>query len=221
MIQGALFDQDGTMYDTERLYFQAWTQTIREFGLEPPFSREAHVRVGGTAGEMMLTILRELYPAADPVAIRDRAFVLGAEFQRNGPPEKPGLHEIVDFLKGKGIRLAIGSSCACAQVKRNLRFVGLEDKFDTIVGGDDIHHSKPDPEVFQLAARRLGLEPSECVVFEDSVNGVLAAHAAGCVTVLIPDCLPVRDDVRALATVEVSDFFAAIEWLQKSALVGV
>ena len=220
MIHGAIFDQDGTMYDTERLYFQCWVQTVREFGLEPPFSLESHIHVAGSAGERMLSVLHDLYPAADPAALRDRAFELGMEAQRNGPPEKPGLHEAVDFLKGKGLRLAIGSSCARAQIERNLRFTGLTAAFDTIVGSDDIRMSKPDPEVFQIAARRIGCDPSECLVFEDSVNGIRAAHAAGCVPVLIPDCLPIPPDVRALAAVEVPDFFAAIEWLQKDPILG-
>ena len=214
-IRACIFDQDGTMFDTERLFGIAWREAVNRLGLAPPVDDAFHDSLCGTAGETMLSRIRARYPSADPAAIRDLCFRLCFEMQDSDLTEKPGLHDIVDALRARGIRLAIGSSTRRSQILRNLRRSGLDNAFEVVVSGDDIAHSKPHPECFLKAAAALGLPPSDCCVFEDSFNGVRAARSAGCITIMIPDRIQPTDEIRALADAVCPDFFAALRWLEQ------
>lgn len=213
-LRACIFDQDGTMFDTERLYGVAWRQAVQQLGLTPPVDDAFHDSLCGTAGELMLSRIRARYPSADPASIRDLAFRLCFDLQNQSLPEKPGLREILSFLQQRGLRLAIGSSSVRAQILRNLASTHLAPAFEVIISGEDITHSKPHPECFLKAAAALHLNPSECCVFEDSANGVRAAHDAGCLTIMIPDRIPPTPEIRALADAIFPSFHEAMQWLE-------
>lgn len=107
--------------------------------------------------------------------------------EQYGLDEKPGVRAILLFLRSHNYKIAVASSSGKDIIKRNLQRSGLEKFFDVVTSGTEVSHGKPEPDVFLLAARRLGLNPQECYVFEDSLNGVKAGMAAGCVTVMVPD----------------------------------
>ena len=114
-------------------------------------------------------------------------------------PKMPGLDALLAFLRAHGVAMAVASSTNRAQVEEYLETAGVRGFFGAVLGGDMIERSKPCPDIYLAAARALGVPPEECLVLEDSYNGVRAGAAAGCETVMIPDLAPATDEMRALA----------------------
>ncbi len=189
MKQGAIFDMDGLLLDTERVYQENWVETAKKFGQTP--YPEFPTAVSGTTGEGQRQIIHRYYPEVDAWAFqRDCISRVDGILNRRCAPEKPGAREILEFLRGKGVRTAVASSSGRERILSNLCQTGLENLFDAIVSGQEVAQGKPEPGIFLLAAERIGCAPGECYVFEDSVNGVRAGIAAGCVTVMVPDLVP-------------------------------
>lgn len=185
MKQGAIFDQDGLLFDTEAVYQRSWVEAGKQLGLEVPF--EFCTAVSGTSGPGMEAVIHRFFPEQEPQPFINLCFQLSYEEQDRCLPEKPGLHEILEMLRAKGVKIAVASSSYRDRVEQNLAASGIREYFDVITTRDDVSNGKPDPEIFLVAAAKLGLDPSDCYVFEDSFNGVRAGHAAGCFTVMVPD----------------------------------
>ena len=207
MRKGAIFDVDGTMFDTERLYRDAWMALPPEYGYTADPEYPAAVR--GCSGGRAEEIAEAYYPGIDVEsffsACRRRVY---ASLERE-VPLKPGVREILEFFKANGCFLAIASAGRLSKISHCLSLTGLEKYFRVIVSGADVKESKPAPDCFLLAAGRLGLSPKECYVLEDSRNGVLGAAAAGCATIMVPDEgeEPV-EEVRRLCIGVYPDLFA-------------
>ena len=192
------FDMDGLMLDTETLAREAWYETMRAFGVA--LTDDVYLRVLGTTGARTRQIFIEAYGANIPIdemyiykqAYIDRAIALGRI------AAMPGLLALLDWLDARNIKKAVGSSTARALVMKKLSAVNLLDRFPVIVGGDDIEHGKPAPDIFLRCAALLDVSPAECIVLEDSNNGVRAAHAAGMHCIMVPNLKPPDDDVKAL-----------------------
>ncbi|MCI8566337.1 MAG: HAD family phosphatase [Oscillibacter sp.] len=185
MKKGAIFDMDGLLFDTEKYYQESWVTLAGEFGVEhkPEFLKA----VSGTSKESMFEVIRSFYPTIDVQEFVRRCLEMVEKRTQVSIDEKPGLHEILTFFRENGVRMAIGSSSTRAVIENNLRTAGITDYFDCIVSGQEIKRGKPDPEIFLLAAKGLGLSAEDCYVFEDAVNGIRAGAAAGCAAVMIPD----------------------------------
>ena len=108
-------------------------------------------------------------------------------FEEGGVDKKPGLDEILAWLKEQGIPRAVASGSKLVQVHHHLALLGLDDKFTMAISGFDIENSKPAPDIFLKAARELGTDPARTVVLEDSSNGIRAAHAGGFIPIMVPD----------------------------------
>lgn len=121
---------------------------------------------------------------------------------RNRCPKKPGLDELLAWLDANHIPMAVASSSRVHVIEGNLNNWGLTHYFKALVSGQQVKHSKPDPEIFLLAAEKLGTAPAHTLVLEDSYNGVRAGAAGGFVTVMVPDLLPADDEMRGLYTME-------------------
>lgn len=184
-IRGVIFDMDGLMFDTERMFTDAWPGVCAQFGLEYQPQLAASLR--GSNGAKSVEIIHRFYPEADGAAMIAACYnqVQGRLLQ--GVPKKKGLDELLAYLKGRGLPMAIGSSTKSPLVKRNLNMAGVAGYFSQIAAGEMVTLCKPAPELFLLAAKLLDLPPQNCLVLEDSFNGVRAGAAAGCVTVMIPD----------------------------------
>jgi HAD superfamily hydrolase (TIGR01509 family) len=122
-----------------------------------------------------------------------------AHIDRYGVPTKPGLESVLGWLEARAFPRAVATSSARATAHRLLQAAGVRQRFEIVVGGDEVTHGKPAPDLFLLAAERLGVAPSDCVVLEDSSAGIRAAHRAGMTPILVPDLQSPEDDVRALA----------------------
>ena len=187
--RGAIFDMDGLLLDTERLYQESWVEMARAFGQPPdPAFPSA---VSGTSGEGMREVIRRYYPAVDPYAFQAGCLArVDAVLEKQGPPVKPGAGELLDYLSARGVSIAVASSSGWERIASNLRAAGLERFFVAVVSGQQVERGKPEPDIFFLAAGEIGCPPGDCYVFEDSLNGVRAGMAAGCVTVMVPDLVP-------------------------------
>ncbi len=203
-IQGVIFDMDGLMFDTERLFSHYWTDACRDFGI--PRKEEFVQAVRGSSGEKMLSCVRRYYgPGLDAAAFCRRCYEYVDDYLKTTVPKKKGLDELLGWLQKRQLPAAVASSTYRSLVERNLRTAGVEGFFRQVITGDQVEHGKPAPDIFLKAAGALGLEPQTCLVLEDSFNGVRAGAAAGCVTVMIPDLSRPTPEILALCSACLED----------------
>lgn len=179
-MKAVIFDLDGVIVSTDEYHYEAWLRLANEEGI--PFDRAANEALRGVSRmECLEIILRRsprTYTDQEKQALAERKNVYYRELLQGLSPARilPGVLPFLEALNGCGIAKAIGSSSKNA--RPILTRIGLAASFDTIVDGNDIANSKPDPEVFLLAARRLGVSPADCIVIEDADAGIEAAVAA-------------------------------------------
>ncbi len=198
IIRAALFDMDGLMFDTERLADRVWEQTVPRYGYA--FGPDDMALLRGVSYEAGRRALAQRFGPQFPFVQIHAACT--AEMRRllaRSVPKMPGLDALLAFLRAHGVAMAVASSTNRAQVEEYLDTAGVRGFFGAVLGGDMIERSKPCPDIYLAAARALGVPPEECLVLEDSYNGVRAGAAAGCETVMIPDLAPATDEMRALA----------------------
>lgn len=218
-----LFDMDGLMLDTERLAHRAWTQAMMERGYA--LDEAAYLRLVGRTAADVQGILSEIFgdtiPYADIYARRRALY--DAEIAANGVAIKPGLPELLDFLEEHQVPKAVASSTHRPIVVMKLTLVGVAGRFPVMVGGDQVAYGKPAPDLFLEAARQLGFSPRDCLVLEDSEAGVLAAHRAGMLPVMVPDMKqPDAETARMAYRVvpSLSDVIPLVETFLRAGLPG-
>lgn len=213
MKKGAIFDMDGLLFDTEKYYQESWKTLAGEFGVvhNPDFLKA----VSGTSRESMFEVIRTYYPSVDVQEFVRRCMQMVEERTRVSIDEKPGLHEILTFFRENGVRMAIASSSARGVIENNLRMAGITDYFAAVVSGQEIQRGKPDPQIFLLAAKELGLAPEDCYVFEDAINGIRAGAAAGCAAVMIPDMAEPTEEIYRISAGVYRSLNEAVEAVRK------
>lgn len=172
MINGVIFDMDGTMFDTERMWATFWDPALKALGL--PYKEGLAEAARGTAGETTRNVVRSFYgPDCDADGIVESLHRVADEVFLSAPvPKKPGLDALLAWLDEQRLPMAVASSSREAMIRNNLDQWGMTHYFKAIVSGQHVAHSKPDPEIFLLTAEKLGVEPARCLVLEDSYNGV-------------------------------------------------
>jgi len=177
LIKAVIFDLDGVIVESENAHIEAEKQTFLKYGVQIS-ADELHKYTGATA-KVMLTELIAKYKLDTTFEeiFRQKEDILDKLLEEDAEPTK-GIITLLWKLKSRQIRLAIGSSSPKKQIKYVLSKLDITHLFDSAVGAEDIGHSKPDPEVFLKAAAELGVNPSECLVVEDSSLGVEAAKSA-------------------------------------------
>lgn len=199
MIDGAIFDMDGLMFDSERVWGTLWEPALAAYGLAVPEGMPDAAR--GTTGDAAIAVIRRFCgPDVDAEAIFAEFYRQAELAFARGVPPKPGLFGLLDYLTAAGVPLAVASSSPAPLIRANLERVGIADLFAAVVCGKEVAHSKPAPDIFLEAARRLGTVPAHTLVLEDSFPGVRAGAAGGFVTVMVPDMMAPTDEIRALAT---------------------
>lgn len=204
MIKAVIFDMDGTLFDTERVYRDAWRAAGADFGIAD-IERVIRDCTGRNPKDTKAYFDRELAGVIryeDFYPVRDVYY--NATIDAHGVPVKPGVPALLAYLKSRGIKIALGTSTMPERTMFNLRSTGILPYFEpeAIITGDLVTRGKPDPETFMLAAERLGLTPAECMGVEDSFNGVRALSAAGMVAVMVPDTIEPTEEIRSMLYAE-------------------
>ena len=192
-----LFDMDGLMIESERALLQCWREASRELGLE--LEDALWLSFVGLSDRACHELLRARLGDEDML----QALLHGLQVRYDahveaGLPLKVGVLELLALLEERGIPRAVVTSTRRERALQKLATTGLLPHFDEVVAGNEVRHTKPAPDIYLLAAQRLRVSPSDCVVLEDSVPGVRAALAAGMTPIQVPDLVIPDDAVRAL-----------------------
>ena len=206
--KGAIFDMDGVLFDTERIYQETWQEIAarQDITLDGSFLRA----ISGTNGAYMCRVIEKYYHVPDGKDIMERGMEQVRQKLSVYVPMKKGVRDILDYFRKNDIGIAVASSSAVQQIEANLQMSGIRDYFSVIVSGLEVNQGKPEPDIFLLAAKRLHCAPEECFVFEDSENGIRAGYAAGCFTVMVPDLLEASSEIQPYCRKICSDLEQAV-----------
>ncbi|MGP9812264.1 HAD family hydrolase [Rhodopseudomonas sp. NSM] len=213
-IEAVLLDMDGTLVDTERVYIESLTEVLTERGL-PDALATCHSMIG-LPGPECQALLVARYGEALPLAAINRAFAAKRDARfADGLPVKAGTLELLDTLRDARCRVAVVTSSSRKTADLHLTLAGIRARFDTIFTRDDVDRGKPAPDLYLLAAQRIGSAPQNCVAVEDSSVGVAAAFTAGAITLMVPDLLQPDQDTREKCAAVLPDLHAVLATLRQ------
>ena len=199
MLNAVIFDMDGLLFDTERLCCDAWRSVSTEAGyrMEDKLFISCVGRNNRDTREIVMQALGPEFPYEE-FRIKAGAWMM-ARMKENGPPEKPGIRALLDFLKSNDIPVALATSSSETSARWMIERAGLTPYFDAFAFGSEVEHGKPEPDIFLLARDRIGdVRAQSCAVFEDSPAGLKAASSAGMRPIFIRDMVDPDPEVLAL-----------------------
>lgn len=190
-----LFDMDGLMLDSERAMLETW----REAAIAENLAADDAVWLAmvGMHDRASLAHLSGHFGSDAATRLRDASYRLYDARVAAGLPRKRGLLELLDLLEAHGVPKAVATSTQRPRALAKLAASGLIERFAVVVAGSDVEHPKPAPDIYLLAARKLGVDIRRCVVLEDSEPGVRAALAAGATPIQVPDLVAPGEELRA------------------------
>lgn len=195
----AIFDMDGLIFDSERLFMNMKHTILKEYGY--PAREEDYLQTIGLAGQQLHDKLSELYGQqypAEEISRKTRAKVNGY-MESHGPDVKPGVECLLAWFRKHQIPCCVASSTRREYVEKYLKLAHLDHYFSYTIGGDEAARSKPEPDIFLAACERSRTSPSDALVLEDSENGIRAAFAAGIPAVCIPDLKQPSPEIANMA----------------------
>jgi len=192
----AIFDMDGLMLDTERPFIRLWAETGKKFGYDVP--PEVVKRMVGISNDNCRIIMLKEYGEDFPFdkILEEFRDISKKEFEK-GIPVKKGLLNLLDHFTAAKIPMGVATSTRKTTAERMLTIAGIKERFNAITGGDEVENGKPAPDIFLLAAKRLGYLPCECVGFEDSPAGLKGLYSAGIKSVFIKDLIEPPQEILA------------------------
>lgn len=217
-VKAVIFDQDGLMFDTERVSKEAWQIAGEEFGIRLEESFLCTIR--GRNYDDCTRRFEEVFGAEkdfEPLRRRKREIFLNLLKER-GVPVKPGLKELLVWLKEHGFKTVLATASTKEYSMGNLKETGIEAYFDGMITGDMVEQAKPNPQIFCRAAEMVGEQPEHCLVLEDSINGVEAGLRGGFVTVMVPDLTQPDDVLRSRVRAVCGSLLEVKELLEQGAL---
>lgn len=195
--KGLIFDMDGLLLDTEKLYVRFWTEAARFYGYPMEFEHALSIR--SLNRQFTTEKLAGYFGSFDYVPVHDkRVELMDAYIKEHGVEAKKGAKELLEFAKQNGVKIALATSSPFERAKEHLENVGLFKYFDEFACGSMVKNSKPKPDIYLLACEKLNLKPEECIALEDSPNGVISASTAGCATIMVPDLDKPTEDLIPL-----------------------
>lgn len=211
--QAAIFDMDGLLLDTERVCMRIFQEACEAQNL--PFYKDVYLSIIGRNAAGIEVIFRKAYGDDLDRLHKEWRDRYNAVVKHQAIPVKEGVIELLEWLKEQGLPVAVATSTAKEVAKKKLELAGLSQYFDNLTTGCEVSHGKPDPEIYLLAASRLDIEPTKCLAFEDSNNGVRAAVAAYMVTFQIPDLVEPCEEVRGFGHAIVPSLHHALAELKQ------
>lgn len=213
-IRGVLFDMDGLVVDTEKLYSRFWREACGYFGFSMSYEQSLAMRaLNAQAADA--TLKRFFGPNIEYLATRNKRIeLMEAYTDQHGVDLKPGIVELLDYLDANGIPAAITSASPIPRIQNYLSKHGLENRFTALCSGRDVPQGKPAPDIYLHGAASLGLRAEECLALEDAPAGILSAYRAGCLPVMIPDLDQPADETKQLLYAKADSLADVIPLLQ-------
>jgi len=214
-VKTVIFDMDGTMFDTEKIYYKANQETADRLGLD--YSFETYAQFIGSGDVEYFEGMRKLYPHSDVLEQFFSDSTEELEYQLlNGPVDKkPGLLELLDYIQTQNIPAVVASSTRRELVDKLLDRLEVREYFIDVVGGDEVPSSKPDPAIFEKAFTKTEREDKdEVLILEDSKNGIRAAYRADIPVILIPDMVEADEEIEAKTTAILPDLHQVIDYVE-------
>lgn len=218
MVSGIIFDMDGVLIDSERQSNEGWLWAAGQLGVDMPMWLIDSFK--GAPAELCCKFFDDYYKGVidywEAKELRTQHVYKIRETE--GIPVKKGVKDIFEYIRNNGLKCAVATSTRRESAEKTLHEIGVWDYLDAVVYGDEVEHGKPEPDIFLRAAKAIGVNPSEAVVVEDSINGIKAGYAAGMRVVHIPDTIAIDDDIRKLTYMVCDDlngFIDVVESINK------
>ena len=213
LYKAVVFDMDGVIFDSERAVMQCWKEVASRHNI--PDIEKAILACTGTTMVRTREIMLNLYGADFPYDeyARESSVIFHSRYDGGRLPMKPGVKELLTFLKEHDKKIALASSTRQQVVTDELRDAGIIEYFDRIICGDMVSRSKPAPDIFLKACEELNISPSDSYAIEDSYNGIRAAHAGGLHPIMVPDLLPADEEMQSLAEIILPSLTSVMEYL--------
>lgn len=211
MVSGIIFDMDGVLIDSERQSNEGWLWAAGQLGVDMPMWLIDSFK--GAPAELCCKFFDDYYKGVIDYweAKELRAQHVYKIRETEGIPVKKGVKDIFEYIRNNGLKCAVATSTRRESAEKTLHEIGVWDYLDAVVYGDEVEHGKPEPDIFLRAAKAIGVNPSEAVVVEDSINGIKAGYAADMRVVHIPDTIAIDDDIRKLTYMVCADLNGLID----------
>lgn len=211
MVSGIIFDMDGVLIDSERQSNEGWLWAAEQLGVDMPMWLIDSFK--GAPAELCCKFFDDYYKGVidywEAKELRTQHVYKIRETE--GIPVKKGVKDIFEYIRNNGLKCAVATSTRRESAEKTLHEIGVWDYLDAVVYGDEVEHGKPEPDIFLRAAKAIGVNPSEAVVVEDSINGIKAGYAADMRVVHIPDTIAIDDDIRKLTYMVCADLNGLID----------
>lgn len=211
MVSGIIFDMDGVLIDSERQSNEGWLWAAGQLGVDMPMRLIDSFK--GAPAELCCKFFDDYYKGVidywEAKELRTQHVYKIRETE--GIPVKKGVKDIFEYIRNNGLKCAVATSTRRESAEKTLHEIGVWDYLDAVVYGDEVEHGKPEPDIFLRAAKAIGVNPSEAVVVEDSINGIKAGYAADMRVVHIPDTIAIDDDIRKLTYMVCADLNGLID----------
>ena len=213
--KAVIFDMDGVIFDSERCIMETWIILAEKYGIEG--IEDVFLACTGTNAAKTRQICLDAYGEDFPYEqYESESMKMYHEKYDGGKlPIKPGVFELLDYLKSIGVKIALASSTKRTSVVRMLTEGGMIDYFDEIVAGDMVTKSKPDPQIYLKACEAIGEKPEDCYAIEDSYNGIRSAAAGKLRPIMIPDLRPADDEMKKLSVAVLDTLNDVITYLNE------
>lgn len=211
MVSGIIFDMDGVLIDSERQSNEGWLWAAGQLGVDMPMWLIDSFK--GAPAELCCKFFDDYYKGVIDYweAKEFRTQHVYKIRETEGIPVKKGVKDIFEYIRNNGLKCAVATSTRRESAEKTLHEIGVWDYLDAVVYGDEVEHGKPEPDIFLRAAKAIGVNPSEAVVVEDSINGIKAGYAADMRVVHIPDTIAIDDDIRKLTYMVCADLNGLID----------
>ncbi len=214
-IKAVVFDMDGVIFDTERMYLEAWNYVGRRDSIKNV--EESARKCIGLSAVDSVELMRKEYGSDFPIEKYHMEIdsVVKKLIKENGMPLKAGAVEILEYLNSIGFTVGLASSTKYDKIIAHLDKCDLIKYFSVIMGGDMISRSKPDPEIYIKTCEKLGVSPDNTAAIEDSQNGIRAAFGAGMMPLMVPDLIEPNDEILAMICGKFENLFEVMDFLKE------
>lgn len=209
-----VFDMDGVIFDSEKMVIICWKEVAQKYGIEN--IEYACKQCLGTNKDASRARFKEIYGQDFPYdTYKAEMSALFHERCSGGKlPLKPGVNELLEYLKSQKKKIALASSTRREVVLRELEDGGVLSYFDKVICGDMVERSKPFPDIYLKACEEIGVEPEMAVAIEDSYNGIRSANRAGLQSIMVPDLIEANDEMRDLSKIVLNSLIEVKDYLK-------